>query len=226
MNHILNIAMNTNGHYTPYIVIFVILLLCGLGAPIPEDITIIAGGMLSYYKITNIYIMILVCFLGVMTGDTTIFLFGNYFGPKIRRKRFFQRLLPPHRLEVVQKKLHREGPKVIFAARFMPGLRMPVYFTAGSLHLPFWKFFLYDGLAAMLSVPAIAYVIYHFGQELDRAVKWIKKVQFGIIVLIVIAVIVIIVKIINAYKSVKEEVLEDAPSSKDNDPPSAPPSTL
>ena len=40
-------------------------------------------------------------------------------------------------------------------ARFMPGLRAPIYFTAGTVGVKFHTFLFYDGLAALVSVPAI-----------------------------------------------------------------------
>ncbi|MBU6152947.1 MAG: hypothetical protein KGP28_01475, partial [Bdellovibrionales bacterium] len=42
----------------PYLAIFLILLACGLGVPIPEDITLIAGGILTYYGVCDVWLMI------------------------------------------------------------------------------------------------------------------------------------------------------------------------
>ena len=42
---------------------------------------------------------------------------------------------------------------VLFVGRFLPGLRAPIFFTAGSTRVRYWKFFFFDGLAALISVP-------------------------------------------------------------------------
>ena len=55
---------------TPYLLIFGILLLCGFGLPIPEDITLFAGGLLAYYGVVDLSVMTFVAFLGVMVGDS------------------------------------------------------------------------------------------------------------------------------------------------------------
>ena len=41
----------------------------------------------------------------------------------------------------------------LFVGRFLPGLRAPIFFTAGSTRVKYWKFFFFDGLAALISVP-------------------------------------------------------------------------
>src|SRR6185312_12389182 len=107
---------------TPYFLILGILLLCGLGLPLPEDITLFAAGLLSYYGVTQVWVMILVALVGVVLGDSTIFFLGHHFGRKLTRRWFFHKLLPDDRLLAVQAKFAKRGNKLIFAARFMPGL--------------------------------------------------------------------------------------------------------
>lgn len=126
---------------TPYVLVFLLLLACGFGFPMPEDIILFAAGMMSYYKSADVRIMIPVCFFGVLIGDSAVFTMGSVFGRKIRRHPFVQRIVPHRRQRIMRHKLHAQGNKVIFAARFMPGLRTPIFFTAGTLHLPFRVFF-------------------------------------------------------------------------------------
>ncbi|MCM2321741.1 MAG: DedA family protein [Oligoflexia bacterium] len=187
MEKLVDFLLNFYGP-TPYFVIFGILLACGLGLPIPEDITLFAAGLLSYYGLTDVWTMIIVCLVGVMVGDSLIFMLGAVYGRKLTKKWFFHKLLPDDRLELVKKQFHDRGTKLIFFARFMPGLRAPIFFSAGTLHLPYRVFFFYDGGAALLSVPAIVGAVYYFGDQLDRVVKIIQRVEHGI-VLVVIAVV-------------------------------------
>ena len=80
------------------------------------------------------------------------------------------------------------GGKVIFIARFMPGLRTPVYFSAGKLHVPAWKMLLFDGLAALLSAPALMLAGFYFWNHLESVWKWAKQGQLGAVgVLVVVA---------------------------------------
>lgn len=188
MDPILDILLNFYGP-VPYLILFGILFLCGIGLPIPEDVTLFAAGLSVYYGLTDLYLTVAICYFGVMIGDTLIFSLGHKYGRKLTKKWFFHKLLPDERLNSVQKKLHSQGNKLIFAARFMPGLRAPIYFSAGTLHLPYRIFFFYDGLAALLSVPAIVGLVYHYGDELDHIVRVIQGVERGVIVVIIFVAI-------------------------------------
>lgn len=169
---------------TPYFVVFGVLLLCGLGLPIPEDITLFAGGLAAYYGVTELWITILVAYFGVLLGDSIIFWLGAIYGRKLTKKWIFHKLLPDERLNNVKDRLHKQGNKIIFAARFMPGFRAPMYFSAGTLHLPFRVFLFYDGFAALISVPVIISAVYFFGDELDKVVRIIQRVEHGIVFVI------------------------------------------
>lgn len=188
----------------PYIIVFALLLLCGFGMPMPEDIILFAAGLMSYYGASDVYLMIAVCFAGVMIGDSSVFTIGNFYGRRLRKTAFVKRFLPPQRMRMVRRKLHEQGNKVIFAARFMPGLRTPIFFTAGTLHLPFRVFLFYDGLAALISVPTIVYAVYHFGDHVDRVIRVVKRIQFGVIGTIILIVAIVALKAWWSHKKEKE----------------------
>lgn len=190
---LLNTLMSHSGPM-PYLIVFFLLLACGFGLPMPEDIILFAAGMMAFYGAAPVEGMIAICFSGVLIGDTIVYTFARFYGRKIRRTKFMKWLLPPPRMRIVRHKLHQQGNKVIFAARFMPGLRMPVYFSSGLLHLPFKTFLFYDGLAALISVPTIVYATYHFGAHVDRVKHVVKRMQFGVIGTIVVIVAMLVIK--------------------------------
>ena len=175
----------------PYVVVFLVLFGCGVGVPIPEDITLIAAGVISYYGVANVNLMVLVTFLGILVGDCIIFWLGAHYGRKLTKRWFFKRVLTPERMEQVKGKFHHWGNRLIFIARFMPGFRAPVYFSAGTLHLPFRVFIFYDGLAALVSAPVIVYTVFFFGDQVDLVVKRIQKVESGILIMIGVAAVIV-----------------------------------
>lgn len=193
MDKIVDILLNFYGP-TPYFLIFGILLACGLGLPIPEDITLFAAGLAAYYGLTNLWVMILVCYSGVIVGDSVIFFLGAKYGQKLTKKWFFHKLLPDDRLAKVKVEFHQRGNRLIFAARFMPGLRAPMYFSAGTLHLPYRVFLFYDGMAALLSVPTIVGAVYYFGDELNKVVRTIQRIEHGIVFVIAAALLAVLAK--------------------------------
>ncbi len=178
----------------PYLVAFLVLLGCGFGVPIPEDIVLFAMGLLSYYGLVDLKISILVCFAGVLIGDMTVFYLGRHFGVRLLKTQLFAKSLHPERMGRTRELLLRWGNKVIFAARFMPGLRAPMFFSAGTFQLPFRVFIFYDGLAALLSVPLLVGVVFYFGDQVHRVIMVAKKVQYGIFGLILAIVLFVAAK--------------------------------
>lgn len=209
MDFLVDFLLNFYGP-TLYFLVFGFLLLCGFGLPIPEDIVLFAGGLLAYYGMVDLPLMITVGFLGVMVGDSVMWFLGHKYGRKILKKPFFHKLLPDQRIEFASKRLNEKGSRrILFFARFMPGLRAPIYFTSGLLHVPFTRFFLMDGLAALISVPAFVGAVFYFGDQLDVVVRWIKKVEHGILFLIIGFVAVLFFK---RWNSKRKAALESSSS--------------
>src|SRR5690606_4047889 len=90
---------------------------------------------------------------GVMLGDSVMFLLGQRWGNHVFEHRMARKLVTPERHRKIVEYFGRYGAWIIFAARFLPGLRAPLFLTAGSMKVPFWVFFLMDGAAALLSIP-------------------------------------------------------------------------
>ena len=167
-----------------YLLVFGILLACGLGLPIPEDVTLFASGLASYYGKTDVHFMVLLAFVGVMIGDGFVFSMGRFFGQRLLDTRFFRKIITHEREAFAREKIGVHGNKLIFAARFMPGLRTPVFFTSGLLNLPYRTFVLFDGFAALISVPAIVYTTWYFGDQVDRVIQVVRGIENGVAILI------------------------------------------
>ncbi len=193
MDFLVDFLLNFPGP-TAYLLIFGVLLACGLGVPIPEDITLFAAGIMAYYGIVNVYWMIGVCLVGVLVGDSICWYLGDHVGRRTTQIWLFRKLLREDHLSAARERLQRGGDKLLFAARFMPGLRAPIFFSAGMLHVPYRRFMLFDGCAALISVPAIVGCVYYFGDELDRVIRVIKRIEHGIVGVILVAVLLVVAK--------------------------------
>lgn len=137
---------------------FVVLLLCGLGLPIPEDIVLIAAGALGVLDERPWFEVSALMYLGVMGGDTMIFTAGRYFGGRLRAAPWFQRIFPADKQGKVEGLFEKHGSTGMFLGRFLPGLRAPIFFTAGSMKVSYVKFLFFDGFAALISVPVFVWL--------------------------------------------------------------------
>jgi membrane protein DedA with SNARE-associated domain len=172
-----------------YLGIFSILFLCGLGLPIPEDITIIASGYLSYIGELELFPSFVVCMSGVLVGDFTIYCIGRFFGLRITQKKIFKKIFTDERINRATHFSQKYGGKTIFFARFLPGLRAPIYLTAGFIKVSILKFLILDSLAALVSVPFILYVAHYFGEEIKSAITVISHAKNWAAIILVLVVV-------------------------------------
>jgi membrane protein DedA with SNARE-associated domain len=180
------------GHslHVGYAFVFTVLLLCGFGFPMPEDVILVTGGVLAWMSSPaeqptlhgvlgdpGLHTMMLIGLAGILAGDSVIYWMGRRLGVRVAEFRLLRRLVPPDKLEEVEKRLRRRGKIVVVIARFLPGLRAPTYFTVGHSRLPYWQFLAFDGMAALVSAPLWVCLGFWFGDDIERAAR--EAARFG-----------------------------------------------
>lgn len=172
-----------------YVAVFIALMICGAGLSLPEDVTLVAGGVIAGLGYANVHAMFALAMFGVLLGDCAIFLLGHHYGARILQWRFVARVLTPERYVKVQEKFDQYGNRMLFFARFLPGMRTTVYLTAGTTHrVSFLRFLLIDTLAALISVPIWVYLGYFGADNHEWLAKWIHRGQSSLWVLVGILV--------------------------------------
>ena len=196
-----------------YLAVFSMLILCGLGVPVPEDISIIAGGVITGLGYGNVHLMCLVSFFGVIIGDIIVYSFGRFFGVQIFNRKIGKKLLKSAWYERILKSFQKNGKMALFAARFMPGLRAPIFLTAGiTKFVGIWTFIIIDGFAALISVPVWTYLGYYFSSNMDILLNWIKTTKIAIF-----AILLIVIAAYLLTKLFKKKIV-DAEIVMNNDP--------
>ena len=172
-----------------YATVFGILVACGLGVPLPEDISLILGGFLAHKGAASLSVMMVIGFAGILVGDSLIFLAGRRLGSQVGRSPtgFFARIVTPEKRAKVEGLFGLHGQKIVMIARFLPGVRAVTYFTAGSAGMSYWRFIFWDGLAALLSAPFFVWLGFHFGDKLDYAIERMKEGQLMVFGMLAVA---------------------------------------
>ncbi|MFL5318977.1 MAG: DedA family protein [Myxococcaceae bacterium] len=175
------VLIDTSGGVA-YATIFGVLLACGLGIPLPEDLSLIMGGYLAHLEAVKLPYMMAVGFAGILAGDTLIFMAGRRVGNSVdQRKGLIARIVTPEKRAKVSGLFQRHGEKIVMIARFMPGVRAVTYFTAGASGMKYSHFIFWDGLAAMGSAPLFVFLGYHFGEDLEALIDKLKAGQFTVL---------------------------------------------
>lgn len=151
-----------------YLGLFLVLMAAGLGLPLPEDIPLVAAGYLVHLGRADLHLMIATGLFGVLLGDSILFMMGRRYGEQIVQHRWLRRIAKPWLVEKARQKYVQHGAKILFAARFMPGLRSVLFLTAGTFRIPFWKFLAIDGFAALISVPTWVWLSSRFSGTIEE----------------------------------------------------------
>ena len=185
----INSAFDTLQEFGPALVypgMYGLLLLSAMGMPLPEDLTLAAAGYLISRDLMSPLPAALVGILGVMTGDQFVYSLGKHFGPKVVAHRWFSHVLSPQRYQWIRGRFARHGTKMVFFARFVSGLRGPVFIAAGILEMPRGRFLLYDLAGAVLNVPLFILAGYLVGPHLELILLDVHRAWRVVMVLIVL----------------------------------------
>lgn len=206
-----------------YLTLVGVLLLCGLGIPIPEDISLISAGYLAHLGVVNVHKIFAACFAAVLLGDLAAFALGYYGGRRILAWRVFQRFFTPRKQRRARAYFRKFGNRVIFVGRFLPGLRFSIFFSAGMLHVRPSAFLIYDSLAAVLSVPALVYMAYFFGDKIDHVVAWSRRSEYGLLVVVAAVVAFFLIKTWRVRRCRAAEETTRVPPPRPTQGPPGPP---
>jgi membrane protein DedA with SNARE-associated domain len=172
-----------------YLGIILFLVLTGCGLPIPEEVPVVTAGVLAAQGGLNPLGGFLACLIGALLGDSVIYAIGYHWGHSLLKVHpRFARFLHAEREAKFERMIQRHGIKVLFAARFMIGVRSPVYLSAGILRVPFRRFLLTDLFCATAVVGIFYWLTYAFG---DHIARWLRQAELGLTTLIVVAILAV-----------------------------------
>jgi membrane protein DedA with SNARE-associated domain len=186
--------------YQPWIVYSAVLFLLtasSFGLPVPEEVTLVSVGLLAYLAKNpekfpppepgatpvNVYALMVICFFAVFLSDALVFAIGKYGGTNLKKRPSWKKFFRSRAFRKAEVWAKHHGAIMSGVFRFTPGLRFPGHMICGMMGLPFWKFALVDGGAALLSVPTQIWFVATYGEEILGVIK-----QFKLIVLSLIAI--------------------------------------
>jgi membrane protein DedA with SNARE-associated domain len=213
------------GHslHVGFAAVFVALLLCGFGLPMPEDVILVTGGVLAWLsspleeasfaamiRDEGLIKMVVVGLAGILAGDSVIYLAGRRFGVRVADFRPLRRMITPEKLQTVERKIRTRGNVVVVFARFLPGLRAPTFFTVGHARMPYWEFLLFDGFAALVSAPLWVCIGFWFGSDLQAAASWARKFSHYILLGVAVILLALVLRWIQQRRGATAPITPEA----------------
>jgi membrane protein DedA with SNARE-associated domain len=173
--------------------LFLILLLGGLGLPLPEELTLLTGGFFVHLGIARFYPILAVAFVGVLIGDLIIYSIGRKWGHGILTHQHLHKVFTESRLERVRQFFRDHGSKTIFVARFISGFRVAAFLAAGTMGVKSTQFLVLDFLAALVMVPLLVGLGFYFGASIGWITAVAKRIDLLVKILTVLAITALIV---------------------------------
>jgi membrane protein DedA with SNARE-associated domain len=91
------------------------------------------------------------------------------------------------RLEQVQARMRRNGPWLLLANRFLPGIRGLIFVAAGAAHMPRFNALVLGALSAMAHTGLVLALGAAVGGNLERLAALVTRYQYAVVGLVVLA---------------------------------------
>lgn len=166
----------------------ILLGLIALATWVTEDLSSITAGLLVANGSIPYFSALLACFLGIFSGDLILYGIGRFWGRKLIERPFFQKWISKEHLEQSEQWFQRKGALIIFTTRFIPGTRLPTYFTAGLARLPFFRFIVLFTLAISIWVPFLVTLSMFFGQQVMYSFNAYSKYALPTVIIAILLV--------------------------------------
>jgi len=169
-----------------YVVLFTVLLISGLGLPVPEEATLVLGGYLAYLEFIDFWTTVYVLIAGIIVADVGGYVLGRFGGEYIARALTLWRPLGLLHQRVASL-FARHGDKIVIMSRPLFLVRVAVPMYAGHTRMRFIKFLLLDVAAAVPWTLFLVSLSYYLGSGFDllteiREVKHLFFIALGLVI--------------------------------------------
>ncbi|MGH7169702.1 MAG: DedA family protein [Gemmataceae bacterium] len=136
------------------------------------------------------WLMLPVCIAGVVLSDIILYSLGWWGGERLKRSRWMTHLLPPQRRQRTEENFHRYGVSILVFGRLVPGIRAPLFLTAGSMRLPLPRFLLADGLGAVVGNSFFFFLGYWLGDSVKTLIEGVEERLKPILIIVAVGLVV------------------------------------
>ncbi len=156
-----------------YAAVFVGVFLENLGVPVPGETVLLAAGFFAKQGTLRLSIVIPCAIVAAILGDNFGYWIGRRGGRKFIERRGKYIGMSTERLTSVEAYFRKHGPRTIFIARFISGLRVVAALAAGATHVPWPTFLGYNAAGAVAWGTTMAFLGYLFGQSWSLLEHWV-----------------------------------------------------
>lgn len=136
------------------------------------------------------WVMLPVCIVGVVLSDIILYGLGWWGGERLKKSRWMARVLPPQRRQRTEENFHRYGVSILVFGRLVPGIRAPLFLTAGSMRLPLPRFLFADGIGAIVGNSFFFFLGYWLGDSVKTLIERAEERLKPILIIVALGLLV------------------------------------
>jgi membrane protein DedA with SNARE-associated domain len=166
-------------------------LLASLNLPISEDLIIITGAILSHEDSSNLFHNLAAIYFGVVLSDFLAYWVGTRVRKGAAKASVFTKVVPESAMNKMHHYLDKYGIFTFIVGRFIPfGVRNTLCFSSGFFDLRLRRFIVYDIVSSLISVNTLFFLVYEFGEAVERRIETAGLILFIAFALAIISFIV------------------------------------
>ena len=172
-----------------YLIVFLGVMLEGVGLPLPGETVLIAAGALAHRGSLTLWETMVMGGLGAVMGGQLGYCVGRFGGRPfvLRWGRYV--FITPERLGRAESFFERHGGKAVFSARFIAGLRVFGALVAGMSSMSWRKFTLYSVLGGVVWTTAAVALGYFLWASIGLVEHWIGRVSLLLAAVVALALL-------------------------------------
>jgi membrane protein DedA with SNARE-associated domain len=170
----------------PYLGVFLLLILGGIGLPFPEDTTLILSGFLIAHYVMKPIPAFLVIYPSLLITDFFLYLVGKKYGRRVVEHKRFRKVISSDRLSQIEEKFRKWGVWVVLVGRHIVGLRAQIFLVAGVMKMGAIKFLIADGASSLITIALMIGIGYVGGNSIQVLKKDLARIEHIAIVCFVI----------------------------------------
>jgi membrane protein DedA with SNARE-associated domain len=172
-----------------YLIVFLGVMLEGIGIPLPGETVLITAGVLAHRGSLTLWETMVMGSLGAVMGGQAGYLIGRFGGRPFVLRWGRYAFITPDRLGRAEMFFERHGGKAVFLARFITGLRVFGALVAGMSRMSWRKYTLYSVLGGLLWAAAAVALGYFLWASLSLVEHWIGRISLLLAAAVVLVVI-------------------------------------
>ena len=161
-----------------------------VGLFLPGEAPLVIAGVLAYQGRVSVAAMLVAAAAGAVIGDSMGYWLGRRYGRRLETTRL-GRKIGAERWEKSRTYVRERGGKAVFLGRFVSIFRTLAPPVAGSAHMPYRRFLIYNVPAAMIFAIGLVMAGYLAGSSWHLVEEYLGRASL-VILIIVLAVVAVI----------------------------------